>query len=398
MQTSFLTLLDIIAAMALIIALGSAYARLKRWSAWPLYSQLALGMCFGCVAGLEMNHPIEPFDGVIVDLRNIPLALAGAFLGLPGAFLTLAIAVGVRVGIGGVGVWAGLAGMLISVGAGYLWQQWQNGQAKRSITSLLALGAMTSIHLVASVLLPTEAFLWFITEAALPIFALNMLIIPLMAGFLEAERRAMISERDLREAAHYDPESGMMLLPALQRECTIRDTALADGSFTHAAILRLRATHVMSCWHRPAEQKMLMSAMRLRLKQAFPKCDLACMHGASTLVVPLTQAELFDFDKTRVAMTRIVTEDAYNLHGAGGHRIAIDLEVIRIPERIADLEALCSRRSRLGRQTAERWRGASRNASIPHLRSFAKPYQSDLLVETLFDKADVLISQRTPGR
>lgn len=397
MHMPFLVWLDIIAAMALILALGSAYARLRRWTGMSLLSQLALGACFGCVAGLEMYQPLEPFDGVIVDLRNIPIALAGAFLRKPGAVLTLAIAVSVRAGIGGAGMWSGIAGMMIAATAGCVWQAWHDPQARRSIASLILLALMTSLHLVAAVLLPKEVFIWFVSEAALTIFVLNMLTIPLVAAFIEAERRGLITEQRLRESVQVDPETGLLPLAALQRECTIRETAMADGSFSHAAVLRLRATHVLSCWSRPGSQKLLMAAMRLRLQQAFPKCDLASLHGASTLVLPLTQSELVDFDATRMAILRTVTEDPYTLNGGAGHRISVDLDVVRIPATLEDKDKASDRHLLKRHHLQARWRRSTRQASIPQLRSFARPYQSEPLVETLFEKANILMSQQSSG-
>ncbi|MEM6341739.1 MAG: LytS/YhcK type 5TM receptor domain-containing protein [Pseudomonadota bacterium] len=63
----------------------------SRWQAKDV-----LAVFWGCVVVLQMNPPLSPVDGVIVDMRNVLIILASAFLGLRGLCIRLAIAVGTR--------------------------------------------------------------------------------------------------------------------------------------------------------------------------------------------------------------------------------------------------------------------------------------------------------------
>ncbi|MFP7673815.1 LytS/YhcK type 5TM receptor domain-containing protein [Marivita sp. S0852] len=391
MGTTFGAWLDLIAALGLIIALASAYARFRRLLHLPMLGQLGLGTCFGFVALLEMHHPIEPFDGMIVDLRNIPIALAGAFLGAPGALLTLAIGICARAGIGGVGLWAGIASMIIAWAAGRFWQKLFTETDHRGMRELIVLAMIMSLHLTAAFMLPAEMAFWFFTEAALPILVLNLLTVPLLARILEAERRNFEREQVLKASVAVDHDSGLMTLARMQRECMIRATALADGSYTRALVIRLRPTHMLSFWNAPVMRKRLLAAMHLRLQHMLPQCDLASAIGGKALVLPLSQTDLLNLDDLKMAVVRAATESPYAINGNGGHRISIDVDVIDLT---TDLSLDSEAAERELQKRARRKGGVSRLISRLRQHDVARPPTNvDPRLEHLFAKADVLMAQ-----
>ena len=80
-----------------------------------------LGILFGVVAVMQMNAPFEPIPGLIIDMRNVPMVLAGAFLGARGMLLCMVLAIAARLQIGGIGALAGVASILIAGAAGAFW-------------------------------------------------------------------------------------------------------------------------------------------------------------------------------------------------------------------------------------------------------------------------------------
>jgi len=147
-------------------------------------AQTLLALAFGMVAMLQMSAPLEMMPGVILDMRNVPIALAGAFLGWRGALLCLTMAVITRASIGGVGMISGVAGMMVSCTAGYLWSRATTSARRRSLAQLIAFGLIVSAHIGTALLLPWEACIAFFSNAALPMMLLNLASLPVAAAFL----------------------------------------------------------------------------------------------------------------------------------------------------------------------------------------------------------------------
>lgn len=70
--------------------------------------QMKLGAFFGLAALLVMARPIEAAPGVQIDLRTIPIAIAGFAGGWPGALIAAALAGAYRLWIGGQGALPGV--------------------------------------------------------------------------------------------------------------------------------------------------------------------------------------------------------------------------------------------------------------------------------------------------
>ncbi|THV22248.1 diguanylate cyclase [Peteryoungia ipomoeae] len=74
--------------------------------------QLKLGAFFGLAALLVMTRPIEAAPGIQIDLRTIPIAIAGFAGGWPGALVASAMAGAYRLWIGGQGAIPGFSTIL----------------------------------------------------------------------------------------------------------------------------------------------------------------------------------------------------------------------------------------------------------------------------------------------
>ncbi|MEM8848768.1 MAG: LytS/YhcK type 5TM receptor domain-containing protein [Pseudomonadota bacterium] len=222
------TVMDFAGSIAMICLLSMAYGTVRRrLPGISLAPQLA-GITFGLVAVLQMHAPITPFPGMIIDLRNIPILLAGAFLGARGMLSCLIIAVGARIGIGGVGLASGVVSMILVGGLGLAWDAITAGPKRRGWKAMFGLVALMSIHLVALVMLPYELMMWFVSFAAGPLLLTYAIVVPVAGMMLENERMQMVSEARLRAVARTDPEATFPTRKTLEAEAS---QAFATGQF-----------------------------------------------------------------------------------------------------------------------------------------------------------------------
>lgn len=228
---SFSVLIDIAAALAVTALLGEAYGFVRRKFAGSALAPFVLGVVFGFMALAQMYQPLEPFDGLIIDLRNIPIALAGAFLGWRGLLPCLAIAMLTRIGLGGVGMESGLWGMALAGVAGIFWARRRADQDGSTFAGLLFLGLLMSSHLLAALALPRELAIWFVTTAAAPMLLVNLFAVPLIAALLERENYRIRRDNRLAASVTHDPVSGLLLGPAFMREVTNAYAARPFGTY-----------------------------------------------------------------------------------------------------------------------------------------------------------------------
>ncbi|PWC81826.1 PAS domain S-box protein, partial [Azospirillum sp. TSO5] len=173
---------------------------------------LLSGLLFGAAAAISMLDAYPVAGGVLIDLRNAMVGLAGLFGGLPAALLSAAIAGVVRLWLGGVGALSGLAGILLTALAAPLLAKpmerraaRQGGGGKGALNfGLLALFglAITPLTLLAFLLLPDlDLAMRVMEEAALPLIAFTTLGIGLLGTMLAREHRRVADEGALSENA-----------------------------------------------------------------------------------------------------------------------------------------------------------------------------------------------------
>ncbi|WGH79406.1 LytS/YhcK type 5TM receptor domain-containing protein [Jannaschia ovalis] len=281
MTWTLATLADFIGSLALLGLLSLAFGHLRRHVPGPRLAQTLLGLTFGAVAVLQMHSPLSPVDGLIVDMRNVPVALAGAFLGGRGLAICLLIAAGARFGIGGVGMWSGIAAMMIAGLAGAVWTQWTSGTARRGGWAMVALAAGMSLHIVAVLLLPSEVALWFLTEAAPVVLALNFASVPIIATLLERERlRAGRPDENGgdRDSLAVDPL-------ALDRALAGATRSRRFDSGAVVVVLRLRRRWLRALAWGAETEALTVARLQRRLRAALPEGSLFGMTDPSRIVV-----------------------------------------------------------------------------------------------------------------
>lgn len=200
---------DLAGTVALMALLSVAYGAVIRTDPQRWLGRSVLGALFGLAAILAMNDPVVVAPGVIVDLRTLPVALAGAFLGFEGAAVAAGLALAMRAGIGGAGMQAGCVSILAAASLGLLWARLTGAAPRRSAVAILGLALLTAVPW-GSFVLPAGMrgrFVLAVWPVLVPLHALGALGVGLL---LERERVLVAEARRLARAAERDPLTGLL--------------------------------------------------------------------------------------------------------------------------------------------------------------------------------------------
>jgi len=198
-------LVELIHNAALLVALSALYgllARVRHRHAGAERDKILAGLLFGGLAIAAMNIPFHYRPGVIYDGRSIVLTLAGLFGGGIAAAVSVALAGAYRAYLGGPGVWAGVATILLCSMVGLAVRRvYENRPESLGPVALYGVGIATHVvMLLCQVLLPWPGALETIGRIWLPV----MLVFPaatLFVGILLGnEERRIVAARKLRES------------------------------------------------------------------------------------------------------------------------------------------------------------------------------------------------------
>jgi hypothetical protein len=200
----------------------------------------------------------------------VPIVLAGAFLGVSGAAVAVLLAVGMRLSLGGVGTFAGVASICTAGAIGMAWAIATGGPAHRAKRVLVGLGLGASVAHFSAMLLPADAAWSFFTQTAPLLSVVYLAMIPPLAKLLEQQRIAMQREAWLREAGFSPPANSFDSPESLT---LVLAAAKAAGRFRHGAdmlALRVRARRLaLSFWGDDVEVTVLRD-LGVRLRRMLP--------------------------------------------------------------------------------------------------------------------------------
>lgn len=114
---------DVLRTLVPCLLIAAAYPLVGRFVR-PAWRPRAMGVLFGLGAVAAMLTPLEPHPGVMLDLRAVPIALAGPFGGPLAAVLAAIPAGAYRLAIGGSSVIGGLLAVLVPLGLGVAIALW----------------------------------------------------------------------------------------------------------------------------------------------------------------------------------------------------------------------------------------------------------------------------------
>lgn len=156
----------------------------------------------------SMALPIEFMPGVIFDLRHVFLVIAASFGGVPASIATVAAAVLLRVYQGGLGMVAGIVGILITGGLG-LGIALLRGNRPFTFRALGLAGLLSSVSILSVFVLPLEIALNFLTKVSPYMILANLAGTVIIGAMLTGRRSRFYRERALRRDTQTDPLTGL---------------------------------------------------------------------------------------------------------------------------------------------------------------------------------------------
>ncbi len=204
------TITTFVQPVALTITLVYLYGVLAKSQQNKFRLELSLGLLFGVGVIASMMAPINVGEGFIIDLRNLLIASAIAFLGPLAGVIALITGVATRINIGGAGAIYGVAGMLVAGSMGYIWRHLFLNQGHRNLISLVMLGVMMSAHILVGLTIAEPQRSTFIFGLGPYLFALNVVGSVLLGVLFFREQALNIKIDELRTAATTDPLTSLM--------------------------------------------------------------------------------------------------------------------------------------------------------------------------------------------
>ncbi|MCE8006516.1 LytS/YhcK type 5TM receptor domain-containing protein [Aestuariivita sp.] len=395
-------LTDFIGSLSIIVVLSVAYGAVHRQIASGHTAQIILGLMFGLASFLEMHNPLSAWDGVLIDMRNVPVALAGAFLGRWGLGSCLILAICGRMYAGGTGATSGILAMLIAAGMGRLWHHLTIAYARRGLLMMLGLGVMMSLHILAATILPVQAFLWFYREAAIPIVTLNMLVVPLTAWIIERERRMILYESKLRDAGTTDPDTGFLTWGCFARDLGLQMAAAPPGQIAGLAVIRVQHQPWLIRQWGERLSNMMLGGLLLRVNKVLGETPLIGLTTDHRIVVPLTAIEMQRRSALVDDLEHAIAGEGFNLPGGLLLRVGVNVSVRRVSS-YKEMEVLLTQlgadpatrtKPSLSKKPARKQRGHWRISRKRHPEPDPPTHLTAAKRDVLFDKAALLMSTR----
>lgn len=309
---------EMIGALAIIGLLAVAYGTVLRRIAARGSALVLLGSMFGVMAMLEMLDPVELMPGVIADVRSLPLALAGAFLGWRGLLPAVAIAMVTRAGIGGTGAEAGLFGMvLISVGA-LGWHHLYGRAPQRHVGHLLALAVLVNAALVSVFIMPYGIAISFLTYMGPVIVVLNTAGILLAGSLMEREHRLALEAEHLKQSAVIDPATGFLnrfgFRRALSRSCARDD----EGRGWAGMLIDIEHKSWLMCTLGQGALNSVIEGLPARLEPHLRRGDICAHLGGGKMAVLLPDISETEAQETANLILREIAQRPFAFDASAG--------------------------------------------------------------------------------
>lgn len=393
-------MIDFAGSLSILVVLAVAYGAFHRRLVGGRALPIVLGGLFGVVSILQMFNPIEPIEGLIIDSRNVPVALAGAFLGWRGFAVSFILAAGTRLGVGGVGANSGVLAMAIAGWAGIVWSHVYEQIEDRNAWAFLILAVAMSAHFLAAVVLPYDIAIWFLLNAAPSLLILNLLCVPIAGFFMNRELKMIAKEKRMQAAALADPESGLMTAAAFQREFNLQLAAHPLGTYGGLLVIELRhKSHVSRTWGE-AVKTLVLGALKKRVSELYPNLELFGLTNDSRIVIPISGFQSLDAKEVVVNIERIAAYEPVNLPNGQRASVSINVDLLdlkSLPEFQNALQKLFDRpetpQSKIAKRASKRVTNCSRFFSrTPSINPEHLPIRSE--EHLLFQKADLLFAAR----
>lgn len=185
-------------SLFVMFVVGYAVVRRRAAARGPVVGGVLVGILFGIAAILVMASPFQVANGVIVDSRNVIIAVTTIVGGPLSGCVTMLLAAAYRSHIGGSGMVPALAGMLTAFAVAMAFRRLCGSEARKPARlALLGLAVAVCAHPV-FLLLPPDQVLPVMQSTAIPIALASTFGSFLLGVMLDRERHWSEIQEKLR--------------------------------------------------------------------------------------------------------------------------------------------------------------------------------------------------------
>lgn len=195
----------ILTPVAGLMCLAFLFSTVLRRFYGSQFQELAFGVLFGLTIVLGMINPISLGDGLIFDTRTLLLVSAVAFGGPLAGGVALGFGVACRIVLGGAGMTAGVAGLVLSYGLACLAVRVLRPRIKHPVVFDAALGLIGTGSIIVVVLLPVDVALGVIRNILPTLLISNAVGVVAIGLVCRREMKFFAATKAIEHLAQRDP-------------------------------------------------------------------------------------------------------------------------------------------------------------------------------------------------
>lgn len=174
------------------------------------YEAPAFGTLFGIAVVIGMINPISLGEGLIFDTRTLLIGAAVAFAGPVAGAVTLCFGIVCRIWLGGIGVMAGVVGLLAAYGLALVFHKYLRHRFSNPVVRDIAMAVMITASIFALFLLPMEIATALFLQIAPLLLSCNILGLTVIGLVFRREKRYFETTQKLEEHACRDPLTNLL--------------------------------------------------------------------------------------------------------------------------------------------------------------------------------------------
>jgi PAS domain S-box-containing protein len=243
-------MMELIFNASLLLALGAVSYLFP--IKWRKHAPVLTGIVTGIIAILVMTMPINLAPGIAIDTRTILIGLTALMFGLVPAAITSGMAIVYRIALGGVGILAGIIGMIVApMIIGLLWRRmWLIKKVKHRWLNIYLFGV--SIHLAmlaGAFLLPDPIAV--LSKITLPVITISPVVTVLLGILLQRQKekneyliRLREAEARYRSLFHNNQAVMMLFSPVDAQIVEVNPAACRFYGWTEEEFKRMKVTDI----------------------------------------------------------------------------------------------------------------------------------------------------------
>lgn len=282
---------DLVHRLGLVALISMGYGSIIRGFSQPLTRGCMVGLLFGCSTILSMLDPVLVDAGIIIDARSILLALSAPF----GGFIALAVATTLtiiaRIIIGGNGVYAGVAGIMIICLISFIFR-FAYQPKTYTWKHFLILGLTVPLYGLSIFILPFEQALPIFQRIALPMLTLSVTGIVLISLFLQRELMRFDQVKVLEVDAHTDPLTNLANRRLFDRVArrTFRKAASTGGELFSLVMIDIDSFKSINDHWGHSNGDLVLIEISTIIRSLVRKSDLVARYGGEEITILMPAA------------------------------------------------------------------------------------------------------------